>query len=296
MAVRTLASRTSLGAILPEITYTRSRLKAHPLGAPHVAAFDALRAEWTQVHAKELTLREGIVDAQALVDHVDDLLDVFVRKAVKVILSAAGDDRSHPLYKHFLGNKTPSDFVRPVLGGQLEAMRGWVISFQNSDDPSLQALAPELASLVEKADMAAKARALAEQERDQFRDLGERQKFMDKLNAERKAAHGGLSKLPHEKAGLPNNFADRFFRREARPEPGEEEAPTIASVKASIAAMEAQLGEQKALLGELEAEQAKANEAEVAADQAALAALEKQMAEQAAQAAALRAKIEGKTK
>ena len=99
MPVRTIQPRTSLSAILPEVTYTRSRLKAHPLGAPFVGAFVELRAEWNAVHEKELALRDAIVDAQAMVDHLDDHLDLFVGRVVNAILTITDGDRNHPLYK-----------------------------------------------------------------------------------------------------------------------------------------------------------------------------------------------------
>ncbi|MRG91688.1 hypothetical protein [Polyangium spumosum] len=293
MAVRTLQPRTSLSSVLPEITYTRSRVKAHPLGTPHIAAFDALRAEWTTVHDKELLLRDAITDGQALIDHIDDLLDSLVTAIVNTILTITDGDRNHALYKHFLGNKTPSDFKRPVLGGQLEAMKKWLPSLAASEHAALKAFAPELGELLERADGAVNAKAAAEKARDQFRDFGERKKFIDKLNGTRKETHGALAKLPHEHSHLPTNFADRFFRREARAEQDDEEV-TITSVKASIVALQKELAAKQKLLADLEAEEAKAAEAATNADKEELAALEKQMAEAQAKADALRAKIEGK--
>jgi hypothetical protein len=294
MAVRTIQPRTSLSAVLPEITYTRSRLKAHPLGAPFVAAFDALRAEWTTVHDKELVLRDAITDAQALIDHVDDVLDTQVNGIVNAILTVTNGDRTHPLYKHFLGSKTPSDFKRPVLGGQLEAMKTWGPSLAASEHANLAAFAPAVGELIAQANSAVAAKAAAEAARDQFRDFGDRKKFVDKLNGTRKEIHGALAKLAHEHSNVPTNFADRSFRREARAEQGEEEEATIASVKASIVELQKDLAAKQKLLSDLEAEEAKAAEAAVNADKEALVALEKQMAEAQAKADALRAKIEGK--
>jgi len=294
MAVRTILPRTSLSSVLPEITYPCSRLKAHPLGAPHVAAFEALRAEWTTVHDKELVLRDAITDAQACIDHVDDLLDNLVNGVVHTILTITNGDRTHPLYKHFLGSKTPSDFKRPVLGGQLEAMKAWQPSLAQSEHAPLVAVASALAGLLGQANSAITAKAAAEGERDQFRDFGERKKFIDKLNGCRKETHGALAKLPHEDSSLPTNFADKFFRREARAEQGDEEEVTITSVKASIVEIQKELAARHKLLADLEAEEAKAAEAAAHADKEALVALEAQAAEAQAKAAALRAKIEAK--
>ena len=162
MAIRTIQPRTSLSSVLPEITYTRGRLKAHPLGAPHIAAFDALRAEWTTVHDKELVLRDAITDAQAFIEHVDDLLDTLANAIIHAILTITNGDRTHALYKHYLGNKTPTDFKRPVLGGQLEAMKAWQPSLAASEHAALKAFAPTLGELVAQADGAIAAKAAAE--------------------------------------------------------------------------------------------------------------------------------------
>ncbi|TKD00512.1 hypothetical protein [Polyangium fumosum] len=293
MAVRTIHPRTSLGSVLAEITYTHSRLKAHPLGAPHVAAFEALRAEWPAVHNKELVVRDAITDAQALIDHVDDLLDNLANGVVHAILTITNGDRTHALYKHFLGNKTPSDFKRPVLGGQLEAMKAWLPALEQSEHAPLVAFAPALAGLLGQASSAVTAKAEAEGARDQFRDFGERKKFIDKLNGCRKETHGALARLPHEHSSLPRNFADKFFRRE-RVEPGDEADVTITSVKANIVEMQKELAAQHKLLADLEAEEAKVAEAAIHADKEALVVLEAQAAEAQAKAAALRAKIEAK--
>jgi len=217
MSIRTIEPRTSLALIHAEITYTLIRLKTHPLGAPHIAAFEALRQTWTPVHAEELSLRESIAEAQARVDAADDELDDFVGRLDKTMRIVTHDDRNHPLYRFFFGKKTPSAFRRPVLGAQLEAMRPWTAALAGSDEPSLQTLGAELAPKIAAADAALKNRDAAIEARDHFRDLGPRKKLVDALNATRKGTFGALSRLPHEKPGLPPSFADRFFRRDTAP-------------------------------------------------------------------------------
>jgi uncharacterized coiled-coil protein SlyX len=290
LAVRTLALRTALPQLLIELDYTRNRLRTNPLGAPFLPAFDALRAEWDGVFAQELALRAAQTLAQAMIDAADDAIDDFCADHAKAVLAITKDDVSHPLWELFYGKKTLAQFRRPVLGGQLETMRGWIGLLQKSEYPTLAALAPRLIPLVKAADDAVAARAKAEQDNRLFRAVGARKQWIDKLNATRKESFGALGKLPHEQAGLPSDFASRFFR----PAPTvTDEDVTVASVKARIGELETELADQGELLKELEAAAAQDAEAQkqVDADRAALAEAEKTMADAAQKAAALKAKL-----
>jgi hypothetical protein len=289
--IRTLnPDRVSLLGLRSHLTYSISRFKAEPLATSHVAPFDAYRAKWDLVHLKELVLNDELTEAQAQIDSCDKLLNELASRCSKIILTITKDNREHSLYTHFFGDESLSDFKRPVLGEQLQAMRGWIGLLEASEHPSLKALGPDLEPVVKAADDAVKAKANVEQKKKLFRE-DERRKLFDEVNAARKSAHGELAKLPHIHTGLPASFADGFFRQEsARGETEEIEEPqTIASVELSIASLKQKLAAEEALLAELLAQ--KELEAKVEADRAALAAIEKAMAEQAAQAAALKAKI-----
>jgi len=293
MAVRTLSQRTMLSAVGGEITYTTSRLIAHPEGAPYVATFTGLREKAKIVQAQEQTLRDAIVDAQAVVDHVDELCDAFVKKLVRVIDGLTDNDRSSKLYTHFLGTKTPSDFSRPVLGPQFADMGKWGESLSNSDHAALKDLASEHTDLMAKGKAAIGGKQSAESARDRFRDVGERFQFIEEVNAKRKHVHGELSKLPHEKQSLPTNFADQFFRRETRAKDEEDEEPnTFEAIDAAIVALQQQIEALKLKRKVLEATADQEKAAQVKAHEDALAALAKKKAEVAAEEAALQAKID----
>lgn len=293
MAARTLQLRASLVALLKETRYTLSRLAAHPLGTPHVPAFQGLRSKCMTVLAAELDHQEAISEAQAKVDAADDNLDDFAGRLSKALLIITRDDRTHSTYLHFFGDKTLTDFRRPTLGEQYLAMVGWSGSLQGSEHASLKAMAPELADLLAVAADAMKAKAAAKQQNKQFRDVGERKQLVDELNAARKEIYGALAKLPHVQPGLPSNFADQFFRRETTDDAAEEPEETVESVTARIASLEEELKQEKARLEELKTEETEAAKAAKALedDKAALAALETEMAEAAKKAEALRAKI-----
>ena len=129
---------------------------------------------------------------------------------MRTVDGITNNDRTHSLVHFYLGNKTPSDFAKPVLGPQLQEMANWLPSLQSSEYPTLKSLEPELADLVAKGKAAAQGKTDAEVARDHFRDVGDRYKFIEEVNAKRKTLYGNLAKLPHEKEALPQNFADRL--------------------------------------------------------------------------------------
>ena len=73
-------------------------------------------------------------------------------------------------------------------------------------------------------------RKAAQKKNRDFRDVGRRKQFIDKVNAKRQEASGALARLPFERPDLPADFVDGFFLSEA---PRDEE-PTIDEVKANL--------------------------------------------------------------
>jgi hypothetical protein len=291
MSARTLTLRSALIVHLADVRYSLCRSQAHPLATPHVPTFQALRQDWKDVHAIELTLLEAIAAAQAKLDAAHYDIHDFNSRFSKVVLTITKDDRKHPTYIYFFSDATLSDFNQFALGKKLRAMKTWLPVLSTSDLAPLKAMAPELAKLLTATDEAVEAKFTARQQNRQFRDVGERKRFVDKLNGVRKEVYGMLAKLPYTQPGLPTDFADQFFRSASAEDDKEEE--TVTSVKARIAELAEEMKEQQARLAELEAEEAEATQkaSEIEADKEALAALEKEMATAEAKAAALRAKI-----
>ncbi|AKT39468.1 hypothetical protein [Chondromyces crocatus] len=287
MAARTLTARAALLGLFNHVGYTLERLKAHALGAPHLTLFETIRTEGLQILTQELQIAHAQVGAQAQIDIADDQLDDFASRLSKEVLTLTDDNREHSLYLHFFRKKTLSEFKRPVLRAQLASMRGWIQSLTESEHPSLRALAPELTALIQEADAAVTARDSARQTNRIFRDTGDRSQWVDRLNAARKETHGALSKLPHERIGLPTDFADRFFYRGPKREDHEEEEETVESMQEHIEALREQLEAAEARLAELEAAEAEARKvaethaahvARLADIERAAAALEKERA------------------
>lgn len=293
MNVRTLTPRTTLSALRAEIVYSLARLKAHPLGAPHAPAFEALRSECDAVLATENALRDGLAEAEAAIDLCDDALDDGADRLDAAILAITKNNRAHPLHTLYFGDKPLSRFKRPVLGAELQAMRAWIPLLTNNKHPALSALAPELAGSIKAADATVALAQELSQKLKELRSDGALRALIEKTNATRKAVCGALAKLPHEQVGLPPDFASQFFRRGPASEDGPERAPTIEEVTARLAELAEETAEKQALLAELQAkaeEEAKAA-AEVEAARAKLIELETIMANAAKEAAAVKAKL-----
>jgi hypothetical protein len=290
MSVRNLSHLISLLALRVEIIHTLDQVKAHSLTQAYVAPCEALRDEWSVVFTEELALRDGLSAANARVSTIDVTLNALASRVSKALLTLTDDDRTHPLYVAYFKKKVLSDFKRPVLGAQLEAMRAWIKELKESDVATLAELGAEVEAAVKIADDAVKTRTDIETQSAFFRETGNRKKLFDKVNAARKQTYGEIARMPHEQLGLPAGFANLFFRHESSSDDG---PMTLEQVDEEIVSLETQIAEMKALRANLQAEveqQAKA-EAEKAAEKAALAALEKAAAEAAQKVAEAKARI-----
>ena len=290
MAVRNLSHLISLLALRGEIIHTLDQVKAHPLTQTYVPLFETLRDDWNAVFTEELALRDGLSAANARVFAVDTALNALASRVAKVLLILTGDDKAHPLYIAYFKKKSLTDFKRPILGAQLEAMKGWIPELKKSDDATLAALGAEVEAAVALAEDALATRTKLETESSFFRETGSRRKLFDKVNAARKQTHGELAKMPHEKLGVPVSFANLFFRHVSGGDA--EEALTLEALDEEIAGLEKQLAERKAVRDALRVaiERQAQMAAEKAAEQAALLELEK------AAAAAMQKVAEAKAK
>ena len=170
-------------------------------------------------------------------------------------------------------------------------MKKWLLSLTKSNHAELTALVPELTALLTEADTVKAARDGALHAKREFRDVGERQAWLDRLNAARKDVYGQLSKLPHEHKDLPPNFAERFFLVDQRRETEEED--TVESVQAELELNRQAVLELEARLVEVQAAEAEAQqEANArAAQEAALVEMDKAVAALNKQRAQLRAEL-----
>ncbi len=291
MPLRTFDTDEHPETLRGEVIYTLGQCEGHKLTQPYVAVCAANLEGWQPVFGKHLSLQDKISRAESRVDGADDELDGFVDEVATTLLLLNNNDRSAAEYRQYMGSKQPSEIKRPILGKELETVRGWIAPLLASPNALLQSLGARGETLVDEADAAVKALATARQEYRAFRLTGEYCQFVEKLNADRKSLYGELSKLPHgpQGKGLPGDFADRFFRHETR----RNKKLSVDSVQKQIEALEAQREGLRATLEELEKQEA-AKQAATAAREALeekLAEAEKLRAEAEKQAAEIKAKL-----
>jgi len=202
---------------------------------------------------------------------VDDVAEVKTRKKLKT---------------HLFKGQPLSKFRRPVLGGQLLAQTAWASALHASGIATLVALAAEAPPLVTRGEEASRARTTAAQKNREFRDVGTRKQFIDRVNGARELAHGDLSRAPFVDPTLPSDYADRFWLGE----PPADDEESIDDVKAAITELKAKLEARGEQLVKMEAEAALAaqSEAEQQGKQKDLDDLEARKAELEKQIAGLR--------
>lgn len=220
MSLFTLRYAMSLSKVREEILYTKVRLRANPLTSQKVQEYEDLLKECDVVLAMEQTLTDAKLETSALIDGIDAIVDPLIDRLSNGLLDRTGQNRDSELYKRYFGTARPFEVKRPVLGQELEIVRGWLPSLTSSTDEELKALGAELAVAVAAGDKAEEAYKDAERKLTDFRRLGERKAFIDKANRTRQGTYGELAQLPHTAQGssLPRDFASDFFRHRTREE------------------------------------------------------------------------------
>lgn len=289
MPPRTFPILFILVDIRPHIAFTDRWLRSHPLtqGLPITGSFHALVDDWQATQQKEFEIDDKLAEVTIAASMIDIELNVFAQRVSNAALVLTGNDREHDLYVHFFGDKPLHLFVKPTLGKQLTAMKKWNPSLIESEHAALKTLGEELPALIQKAELAATALEDAEKARTDFREVGERKQFIDKVNALRKETYGILSTLPHKHTGLPSNFADQFFLRD-RPRKGEE--ATVESLEEDLNDLKKEVSEKETQLNELKQAQDEAKQ-KAAAEEAVRAAAKIELAEIAKELAEKQKKI-----
>ena len=291
MSARTLRTRSATLTLLPHATFTLSRLKTDPFGAPHIALFEGIKSEGRQVLLQELDLTDAKIEAQARVVAIDVRLDEYANRFSKQILTITNNNRRADLYTHYFP-RPPNELTRPTLNDQLVEMSKWPVSLAKTPHAALAAMLPELEALLAEAKAAMDARDDVQQENREFRDVGAKRQWVDRHNAARKETHGALAKLPHNHEHLPSDYANRFFLSDSA-DKDEADADTLEGLEAQVAALREALVQMEERVTERRAVEVAALERKLAeqrkAQEAKLAELDKKAAEIAAERAALEA-------
>jgi hypothetical protein len=286
----TLTTELSFATLRRERSYTHARLLAHPATQSLAPSFAELLTELDRIEARANTLVEALAVADAGVDVADYNLDAFFDRFVHMVLTITNNQRN-AFYHRFLLRQSPSRFKRPVLGKQLEAMRSWPDTIQEVNFQQLKDLLPELTQLIKAADEAIAQGRKAEQTLNDFYQIGEMPKLIDRFNALRNDTLGKLNALRHSQTQgrFPTDFAEQFFLRNTR------RSVTLHEVERTIVTLDKELARNQAILEALKAEETAEQQAKEEAErqqtQAEIAEVEQTIRAEEERLAALRAKL-----
>ena len=275
---------TPLDKVRRHLRYTLQRLRLRRWGGPWVARLEAEIKGVDAALSTQQALTDAADDAMTRVHAAAAVLDGLVRSAVDAGRQAGG---SPELLRDLFGDKTPSEFMDPVLGAQLAGMRHWPGYMKGHGAPQLQALAPWTETGLLAADDAAAERRRAEAQLATFRSLTQAAQirqvnglFQQLLGEARKQAADD----PGEARGLFLMTEQRRRRHAAR--------SSLAHAEARVVACEQELAAARKELAALKA--AAAAESQAAAERAAreqrIAELRKQREQTDAEIAALEAR------
>jgi hypothetical protein len=266
MAARYLSYETTVDQLHDENTFTIAACVAHPLGAPHLAKFEAMTARIGALRDMLLALRAAVVIARAKIYYWDGLLNADV-DALENTLLLLNSDRSAPLYQLFFRKNPPSLVKKPLLGPQLEEMRGWLTTLLGPNAPGgLGELGERISAHVEGADAALAEKRSAADALKLFY-FSDQRRLIDDYNRLRVETFGALDALPlapeHRALNLGRGFAKSFFIQGRGNYKG---APALA---AELAEAEEELAEKRRAVAALESRVAGLFARKAAADRAA---------------------------
>ena len=123
MQIPTLSPSFALSSVRRELRYTLVRIRPLPWATAQVLVFDALLNSCDNLIAQEQTLRDDLEDAEAQLDQVDGELDALVLSLDKFIRASMAAGARDLLLKAMFQGQSPSRFVRPQLGPELDQVR-----------------------------------------------------------------------------------------------------------------------------------------------------------------------------
>lgn len=288
MQIPTLPTTLSVLKLRQQVLYTLTRLRHRPWAkTTWVPTFEGLLKDVDTALAAEQKLLDALESAEAAADAADIALDDMALHVDKLISLNLWGDQATNFRKSLFGEHRPSEFIRPRLREELEAMRTWPKYLKDHFSPNLNDLAKPVESVVAACDGALKTLTDAETAAGSFA-ANERDLLVRKVDAQRQLLGGEAKK--QGRVYKSRNSEDGLFmgyrRRRAAP-------LTLSRAQRNVAEAEADLAEQRQVLSELMASLAEKEhaEAELAAREQKLLALLEQRKKDDEAIAALRDEI-----
>jgi hypothetical protein len=194
--------------------FTLNRLKTDENATSLVAAFTSFLAQWTTVDAQETALDDAESLAEATAVGADVALNKLAIQVELLITGGSRDKVSNPAYQLYFGTSTRTEFIRPLLGKQLDAMLKWPTLLAASTNPALVAQNAPVVAALAAATAAQTGHAQAQANLTAFR-AGPRAALFGAYNALATSTYAGLVSIQKTspQLGLPNDWPSTFFQR-----------------------------------------------------------------------------------
>ena len=139
-----LKSNLSLLLLRRHVRYTMARIRTRAWGKTWLALFESEQKNIDTALQAETRLSDAVEDAEAAIDTIDDVLNGVALQAGSLVkLRYRGKQRDDVMAALF-GSLYPSEFAKPMLGEQLEAMAKWTEIFKTLTVSALSDLAPKV--------------------------------------------------------------------------------------------------------------------------------------------------------
>lgn len=241
MPARKLNRAMSLLELRREIVWSQGACESDPIARPHAVRFDQLLEVWWPTYFAALALEDAVLRAGLAITCIDERCDQHVDAFNLALLVVVNQDRRSPHYTLYFNDK-PSRIKRPVLGEELETLRGWLPLLARETEPRLQPFHAVFAQDVADADAALAARMDAEETLRHSRVAGPIARFFDRVERVRDDVYGQIDqyRLQHPELGLPRNVAGQFFLKTPPRELNEQQRQARAEAKAAERAKKAE--------------------------------------------------------
>jgi hypothetical protein len=257
---------TTLDSLRSHLLFLLVRAQAEPLAKPFVDPIAALVPQWDAVDAERRKLSDAVLQAKANAVAADNALNKLADEVSAVVHDGKVPDLTNPLHLLYFGNEAPSDFKRPTLGAQLEAMKKWPSLLAKAEQPALLALVPAAENAVAAGTAADAALIEAEAALDKFELDGPLAALFAAYNSAAATTFGGLKALVHDQKALklPATWPNTFFLHESR----RKKPTTPAEAQKAVEKAKAELERAQQLLTDLQAKEQAVKDAAAAAEKA----------------------------
>lgn len=217
MGAPLLREKLSLIDVRDELVYSRVACASDKHATDQAKVFEGLIDEWQVIFAQQLAHWDSQTEAQFSVWAADEELDALVDDIDDVLLALVQRDRDDPHYELYFSTR-PYALKRPVLGAELETLRGWALLLEDEDDKELKAMAKPLNKAIALADEAVASTNKTDIANQSFRQVGALAQFLVRVQEQRDRVAATLEKRRTEKAvlRLPRTWVSKFFRASER--------------------------------------------------------------------------------